>query len=237
MNTFLKKTAFALVGLVGLMALLCSIAAGCVTNSALMEQGFLQYGNTRHLNFSPTGYGYAAKGIAAYLDGSTHEIPHPEDDSASLFSEDEMLHLKDVKGIVDTLKTIRWVGGGLTLCFIAGAWLLGRKKHQETLMQQIWQGFARGSMILITLAAALAIWALADFEGLFLLFHRIVFTNDLWLMNPQTDLMIALMPQSFFMWYGGEMLKSFLPIMGIMLCLVISWLKIGRKETEGSKEQ
>lgn len=234
MNVF-KKLGFTLLGLISLLALLCSIAAGCVTNNALMEEGFLQYGDTTHFSLSPTLYKNCALSIARYLDGQTDTVPDPRDEANCLFSDDEMLHLADVRGIVTGLKIIRWVGGGLALCAIAGAWLISQKKKENRLMQQIWQGFAWASGLLFTLAAALCLWALVDFEGLFLAFHRVAFTNDLWLMNPKTDVMIALMPQEFFMWYGGEMLKSLLPIFGIMLCLVISWLKVGRKETEGAK--
>ena len=38
------------------------------------------------------------------------------------------------------------------------------------------------------------------------------------------------MPEGFFIWYAGEMLKSLLPVLGIMLCLIIAWFKVGRKE-------
>ena len=126
------------------------------------------------------------------------------------------------------------------LMAIAGigiAWFLSKKKEPNTVMQSVWQGFAWASIFLFLVAAAVCIWGFADFESLFLLFHQVSFANDLWLMNPQTDLMIALMPESFFMWYGGELIKSLLPILGIMLCLIISWLKVGRKEMKGAKEE
>ena len=44
--------------------------------------------------------------------------------------------------------------------------------------------------------------ALIDFDGLFVTFHRIAFTNDGWLLNPRTDLLIRLMPESFFIRLG-----------------------------------
>lgn len=231
----LKKLGFTLLGIISLLALLCSIAASCVTNNALMEQGFLQYGDTKHFDLSPTAYKSCALSIARYLDGKSDTVPDPRDESNCLFSENEMLHLADVRGIVNGLKGMRFVGGGLALCVLAALWLWGQKKKEAHFLQPVWQGFAWASGLMFTVAAALCIWALVDFEHLFLAFHRLAFANDLWLMNPQTDVMIALMPQEFFMWYGGEMLKSLLPIFGIMLCLIISWLKVGKKETEGAK--
>ena len=48
-------------------------------------------------------------------------------------------------------------------------------------------------------AAACALYALqADFGTLFTRFHLLAFTNDLWLLNPETDLMIRMLPQEFF---------------------------------------
>ena len=233
----LKKIGFTLLGLLGLVALMCSIAASCVTNANLMYQGFINHGSTAHLNFPGEYYDEAAQGIAQYMDGQKNEILHPDGSGIPLFSEDEMLHLKDVQGIVSVLKIIRWAGGLIAIAGIGISWFLSKKKEPNTVMQSVWQGFAWASIFLFLVAAAVCIWGFADFESLFLLFHQVSFANDLWLMNPQTDLMIALMPESFFMWYGGELIKSLLPILGIMLCLIISWLKVGRKEMKGAKEE
>ena len=65
---------------------------------------------------------------------------------------------------------------------------------------------------------------------IFWFFHQIAFTNDLWLLNPATDLLAALMPIEFFVWYASEMFKSLLPVLGMMLLLIIAWFKVGKKE-------
>ena len=66
------------------------------------------------------------------------------------------------------------------------------------------------------------------------LLHKLIFANDLWLLNPSTDLLVALMPLPFFIWYAGEMLKSMLPVLGMMALIIIAWLKTRKtqKETE-----
>ena len=38
----------------------------------------------------------------------------------------------------------------------------------------------------------------AAIDGLFRRFHGLLFTNDLWLLNPKTDLMIRMLPEQFF---------------------------------------
>ena len=56
------------------------------------------------------------------------------------------------------------------------------------------------------------IWALADFDGLFVTFHRVAFSNEGWLLDPRTDLLIRLMPTNFFVALG---------IRGLIRALVI----------------
>jgi len=52
-----------------------------------------------------------------------------------------------------------------------------------------------------TLAAPLALllYMAVDFDRVFTLFHKVFFNNDLWLFDPQTDPIIKIMPESFFM--------------------------------------
>ena len=45
---------------------------------------------------------------------------------------------------------------------------------------------------------AFALWAAIDFNGAFTFFHHLLFTNDLWLLDPRTDLLIRICPSSMF---------------------------------------
>ena len=49
---------------------------------------------------------------------------------------------------------------------------------------------------------AFALWAATDFDSAFTFFHHLLFTNDLWLLNPETDLLIRICPQEMFMQMG-----------------------------------
>ena len=59
-----------------------------------------------------------------------------------------------------------------------------------------------GAVVSLAGVIALGVWGLADFDSLFVTFHRVAFTNDLWLMNPATDLILRLMPTGFFIRYA-----------------------------------
>ena len=55
---------------------------------------------------------------------------------------------------------------------------------------------------LIVVLVILGVIAAFGFTDAFVLFHRLMFRNDLWLLNPQTDLLIRLMPTAFFERYA-----------------------------------
>ena len=90
----------------------------------------------------------------------------------------------------------------------------------RTLARTVLLGWA-GAMVLI---GAVALWAAVDFNSLFVLLHRLLFSNELWLMDPQTDLIILLMPESFFVLLSAQlgwlMLGFFWPL-GLILAALL----------------
>jgi len=56
-----------------------------------------------------------------------------------------------------------------------------------------------GSITLFTLPIMLSIPLIINFDKSFTLFHNIVFNNDYWLFSKQTDPVINILPQPFFM--------------------------------------
>ena len=76
----------------------------------------------------------------------------------------------------------------------------------------------------------LIIWALADFNGLFVTFHKVAFRNDGWLLNPKTDLLIRLMPTAFFVRLGIRGLLRFAAVPAVMAAAVRIGLKKNHDE-------
>ena len=232
----MKRILYFCLGLIGFVSLLCSIAASNVTNENLMKQGFLQYAQTSHLNVSPTRYGDYAKAVCDYLDGKTPvtRIANPDtNETEPAFSDKENRHMADVKGIVSLLKIVRWAGGGIVIGALLFLYLKSKEKKAQFLSDAL-RGFALSALFLLLIATALAVWGAVNFDGLFVTFHKVSFANDLWILNPNTDLLVALMPLPFFIWYAGEMLTAMLPVLGMMLLVIIIWLKTlkTQKETE-----
>ena len=77
----------------------------------------------------------------------------------------------------------------------------GKSESAEE-VRELARGLLWGLRAVVLIAVILVIWAVADFNGFFITFHRIAFTNDGWLLNPRTDMLIRLMPEEFFISLG-----------------------------------
>ncbi len=234
----MKRIFYFLIGLIAWLSLLCSIAATAVTNEALMNQGFLQFSQTAHLGISPRRYGDYAHGLCQYLDGKTAaaQIKDAETgEGINAFSDRENAHLQDVRGIVQCLKAARYVGGGLVIAALALLYFLQKRERPRMLLHAV-HGFSHSALFLLLLATVLAVWGIVNFDGLFVTFHKVAFTNDLWLLNPNTDVLLALMPLPFFTWYVVEILKSMLPVLVMMALVIVASTRIGKTQKETEKQ-
>lgn len=109
-----------------------------------------------------------------------------------VFNQREILHMADVKTLY--LWAMR-IGNGLLILAVAfylWAWL--GKRDIKTILS----GYLQGNYVLLGLIAALGIYAALDFNSFWTGFHKIFFTNDLWLLDPRTDILIQMVPEQFF---------------------------------------
>ena len=230
----LKRVLYFLLGLMGWLGLLCSVAAVQAASAPLMKQGFLQFSQTAHLDVPASRYADYAAAIGDYLNGKTDLPRVPAYDGTGgvqpAFSEKENAHLADVRGLVTALKACRYVAGGGAAAVVAALYLL-KKKERPAVLQSAVRGFALSALFLLGVGLMLAVWGVLNFPGLFWTFHQIAFRNDLWLLDPQKDLLMALMPLPFFSWYAGSILKSLAPILLVMLLTVIAYFRIRTKES------
>lgn len=109
-----------------------------------------------------------------------------------VFNEREIAHMADVKGLFDLERRVKAILTALGLALLL-AGMIGRGWAQRLTRAGI-----IGQVFWLALIAFVAVWASIDFDGLFRRFHGLLFTNDLWLLNPETDLMIRMLPEQFF---------------------------------------
>ena len=120
------------------------------------------------------------------MTASVHGVEQP------VFNEREITHMADVKGLFDLERRVKVVFAVLGLALLL-AGIMGRGWARRLLRAGV-----IGQALWLSLIAFVAVWASIDFDGLFRRFHGLLFTNDLWLLNPETDLMIRMLPEQFF---------------------------------------
>ena len=153
--------------------------------------------------------------ITGYLKGDEGPFQHEfmvNGAGYAVFNAKEQHHMADVQGLFGLCRWIMWGCAG-------AACLLGLILRR----QMRWRAFRRTLIGVLAAVAVIALLAAIDFNGLFVLFHKIAFTNDLWLLNPRTDMLIRLMPLDFFISYvaiiGGIWLAGMALMMGASVLL------------------
>lgn len=128
----------------------------------------------------------------------------------TLFNEREVLHLKDVKDLVELNATVLVFSSIYVLGFCAVS--LALRPYD---WRRILRNFIFGSLLALLAIALIGIIALMDFNWLFLQFHLLSFSNDLWLLDPASDYLIMMFPQGF--WADSALLVAGLTAGGALL--------------------
>ena len=112
----------------------------------------------------------------------------------SLYKERDILHMVDVKALMQSVFAItRWSGLALMLLLAVGLIALKQNVFALLLRALKWSAIGTGAF-LVVFGATAAI----DFGWLFTQFHFLSFANDLWLLDPYNDYLIIMFPQQFF---------------------------------------
>lgn len=161
--------------------------------------------------------------ITAFLRGETDAFQHIftlNGTDYAAFNAKEQQHMADVQDLFRLCRFIAWLGWGAV---IFGG-LSARRKPA-------WRTFRRTLVTLLAVVAAIAVIAAIDFNSLFILFHKVAFSNDLWLLDPRTDLLIRLMPIEFFISYAAIIGGIWLLGMGAML--IFATIRIKKMQDKG----
>lgn len=139
-----------------------------------------------------------------------------------VFNEKELTHMEDVRALFVLERSLHAAAlpAGAALLAVSLYLSRGRAKRMFCL--------ALGMNVLLTAGVA-ALLMTASFDVLFLRFHQLLFTNDLWLMDPRTDAMIRMFPQDFFERIAWRTLVGALQSMGLAIAAAFAaaWLLDG----------
>ena len=206
-----------------IILLITSFEIGAYSDFGWYEKEYAKYNVLDDLEMEMSDVMHVTKEMMAYLRGSRDNLvveTTVDGEEREFFNDREKAHMVDVKNL-----------------FIGGLWLrrgavlvIGIAVLVLVLIKADWKRLlpksfliGMGSFIGITLAAGLLF--MSNFNKYFTIFHEIFFTNDLWLLDPDTDLLIRMLPEGFFLDMVIRIGSIFLILMAILLIISVSVLK------------
>lgn len=145
------------------------------------------------------------------------------------FSEREILHMEDVQDLFRIGFKLKYLAIFLSGFAIAILW----KRKEKNFIKYI----VIGLFINWAILGVLFLMIYFDFNKYFTLFHHIFFSNDLWILNPRTDLLIQMLPEEFFMEIASKIVVSFISFVSIIQFIGYIIMKKGKGGYEKRRTQ
>ena len=179
-----------------LILLITSFEIAAYSDFGWYQKEYLKYEVLDDLEMEVEDVMYVTEEMMAYLRGNRDDLSvdtKVNGEEREFFNEREKLHMVDVRNL--------FLGGldlrlGAVASFIAAlVVLIFSKADWKKILPKSFLIGVGGFVALLGIFAGLIA---TDFHKYFFLFHEIFFDNDLWLLDPETDLLIRMLPEGFF---------------------------------------
>ena len=216
------------------------LITGAVTwafnSPGLYHGGFERYNVSRTTGITDEDLRQVAKEIRGYFNSGEEPLEvrtRVYGVERSLFKPKEVVHMRDVKRLVQGVYIIAGVTALYLLAYAGYGFARRRGQFAEDLAWLLlWGGSLTAALIL-----AVGLFALVGFDTLFLKFHQISFTNDFWQLDSRTDFLVMLFPQEF--WFDATMWVAMRALIGALIIGAASGgylLYLRRKRLQASGE-
>ena len=203
----------------------------------LYEWGFSRYDVVQTTGLDNTQLDKAARGLVDYFNSDQEYIDVTvikDGASMALFNEREVIHLRDVKALVWFDYRLLIYTGVYCLAFAVLFGLIWNRDGRRNLARAV----AWGGGVTLGLIAVFGFMVVVDFQDVFIQFHLLSFSNDMWLLDPATDYLIMLFPGGF--WYDAVLvvigmsvlMASLLVILGVTAqrCIWLNKIAAGQND-------
>ena len=160
------------------------------------EREYKKYQVADSLNMTMDNIMDVTDQMMAYLIGNKAElsvITDVDGEIQDFFNEQDRLHLADVRNLF--LGGLKLRNYSVILATILMIVLRAKKADFRRLVPI---GYLQALFVYLILTAILGVAMSIDFTSCFTLFHKLFFTNNLWIFDPETDYMIRMLPEGFF---------------------------------------
>lgn len=176
--------------------LITSVEAVAYWTPGYYEREYAKYGVTEDVHMEMDDLLEVTDEMMSYLRGERedlHVMTVVDGRQREFFNAREIAHMEDVRGLFLgglALRTGCLAVAALTLVLL----FLTKADLLRFLPSVLW----KGAVAFLLAAAVLGGIIASDFSRCFIIFHHIFFDNDLWILDPATDLLINIVPEPFF---------------------------------------
>ena len=139
-----------------------------------------------------------------------------------VFNERETLHMVDVKNLYQGACTARNILIPLGILILVFFSYMQEKENRFSALKKT---YGKALICLGIFVACILVWALIDFNGFWFQFHYLFFDNDLFILDPNTSIMINMFPERFF----SDLVFLIIGVYAIILILLYVLLRVGDK--------
>lgn len=150
-----------------------------------------------------------------YTKGITSDLTYIktiDGEQVDLYSSQDKEHMIDVQNLYKNVYYVL-LASAISLLIVAIVLLFKRK---EVNVFGLTLQFNKVSLYTLIFVATLGIFAFVNFDKFWTMFHKVFFTNDLWLMDYKKDLLVNLFPEGLFMDLVFKILFRFALIFGLV---------------------
>ena len=219
-------------------AVLLFLVAGSVTwavnDPGLYRNGFQRYHTAQRSGISDPDLVAIGAELRRYFNSSVEPLAVRAPIygiEQEVFNQREVAHMYDVKRLV---RGTYWVALGSAL------WILLTIAFTIAVSREAWIPVSTrlavwGGSVTLIAVFLVGLAAVASFEQLFLLFHRLSFANDLWMLDPRTDYLLILFPAGF--WFDATMRVALTSVLGAVLLLSAGVASLGYRHWSANRRR
>ena len=192
--------------IISVTAMMCAVMAALIfsiwlavygdSNYRFYKKEYQRYEVTEDLDMSIDHVMYVTEHMMNYLIGKEEKlsvVTTVEGREQDFFNERDRLHMRDVRNL--------FLGGmkvGVICLAVAAVILAVLRKREEDWKRLYFRTYSIALSAWLVIGVLLGIAFRVDFTTCFTIFHKLFFTNNLWVFDPETDYMIRMLPEGFF---------------------------------------
>lgn len=197
--------------------LISSFEIGIYSDFGWYEKEYEKYNVTEDLEMKMDDVMDVTEEMMAYLRGDREGLvvwTTVNGEKQEFFNDREKAHMVDVQNLFLGGLTLRF--SAIIVLVISLSGLIFTKGNWKRILPK---PFLTGLGAFLVISGGLGVLCASDFNKYFFLFHEIFFDNDLWLLDPATDLMIRMLPEGFFFDMVIRIGSIFIGMLAILLIL------------------